>query len=236
MHRTAVELHPHVAESTPAGHVRVDLHLHTCFSGDAVTTLDELEEHVAAARLDVVCVTDHQAISGAMQAMERDVGCRVIIGEEIKTLSGEVIGLFLRERIPFGLAAYETARRIKDQGGVVYVPHPFDPTRRCMEETVLREMCGNGAIDALEGFNAKVSLQHLNRHSMELAAAHGIPAGAGSDAHDPAAIGAAYVEMPDFDGPTDLLEKLHEARIVGHSFDRPRAFVPRIIPGGLRQT
>lgn len=236
MPETTAERHPHVAEATPPGHVRIDLHLHTCFSGDAVTTIDELAENVAGAGLDVVCVTDHHAVRGAIEAIEQGVGCRVIIGEEVKTISGELIGLFLHERIPFGLSPYETVRRIREQGGVVYVPHPFDPTRRCMEEPILREMCENRAVDALEGFNAKVSLQHLNQRAVELATEHGLPAGAGSDAHDPAAIGAAYVEMPDFDGPEDLLAKLHEARLVGHAFDRARAFVPRIIPGGLRQT
>lgn len=228
--------HPHLTRLLPPGWVRADLHLHTCFSGDAVTTIDELAEGVEGAGLDVVFLTDHHAIKGAEAAVERGVGCRVIMGEEVKTTAGEIIGLFLSERVPFGLAPEETIDRFRGQGGLAYVPHPFDPTRRCLEEGVLRRLCATGGVDALEVFNAKVSLAHLNAKASELAAASDLPGGAGSDAHDPVAIGAAFVEMPEFDGPDDFLEKLHSARVVGHPFDRPRAFVPRIIPGGLRQT
>ena len=212
------------------------MHSHTCYSGDAVTTLDELAERVESSAIDVLCVTDHHSVRGAEEAIERDIGCRVVVGEEVKTRSGEVIGLFIRERIPHGLPAEETIGRIHDQGGIVYVPHPFDPVRNALRESALRLLCADGVIDALEVFNAKVSLDHLNARAADLAEETGLPGGAGSDAHDPAAIGAAYVEMPDFDGPTDFLERLYEGRVVGHRFDRARPFTPRIIPSGLTQT
>ena len=212
------------------------MHSHTCYSGDAVTTLDELAERVESTALDVLCVTDHHSIRGALEAVERDLDCRIVVGEEVKTRAGEVIGLFLTERVPHGLAPEETITRIHDQGGVVYVPHPFDPVRHALREPVLRRLCANRAIDALEVLNAKVSLDHLNARAAELAAETGLPGGAGSDAHDPAALGAAYVEMPDFDGPADFLACLRDGRIVGHRFDRARAWTPRVIPSGLSQT
>ncbi len=212
------------------------MHSHTCYSGDAVTTLDELAERVETTPIDVLCITDHHSIRGALEAIEREVGCRVVVGEEVKTRAGEVIGLFLTERVPHGLAPEETITRIRSQGGVVYVPHPFDPVRHALREPVLRRLCRSHAVDALEVFNAKVSLDHLNARAAELAAETGLPGGAGSDAHDPAGFGAAYVEMPDFDGPTDFLARLPEGRVVGHRFDRARAFTPRIIPSGLTQT
>lgn len=230
----AVSLHPHLAAPRAPGTVRVDMHLHTCYSGDAVTTLDELAERIESTGLDVVCVTDHHSIRAPLDLLSREVGCRIVVGEEIRTTAGELIGLFLVNRIPFGLSPEETAARIRAQGGVVYVPHPFDPTRHALREPVLRELCATGAVDALEVLNAKVSLDHLNRRAAELAAETGIPGGAGSDAHDPAAVGAAFVEMPDFDGPTELVARLSAGRVIGHRFDRPRRWTPRIIPSGLR--
>lgn len=232
----AADFHPHLADIRREGTIRVDLHLHTCFSGDAVTTLDELEERVQSADLDVICVTDHQSIRGALDLAKREMRCAVVVGEEIRTTVGELIGLFLTERVPQGLTPVETVRRIRDQGGVVYVPHPFDPMRHALAEDDLRSLCDDGLIDALEVFNAKISLSHLNQRAAELAMATGLPGGAGSDAHDPAAVGAAYVEMQPFDGARDFLAKLADAHVVGHHFDRPRPFVPRVIPGGLRQT
>ena len=229
----AVELHPHLAEARRPGTVRVDMHSHTCYSGDAVTTIDELAERVESAALDVLCITDHHAVRGAVEARARGIGCRVVVGEEVRTRAGEVIGLFLDERIPHGLTPEETIGRIRSQGGVVYVPHPFDPVRRPLAEPVLRDLAGQGQIDAVEVLNAKVSLDHLNSRAGDFATSAGLPGGAGSDAHDPAGIGAAYVEMPDFDGPDDFLARLGEGRIVGHRFDRARPFTPRIIPSGL---
>ncbi len=229
-----MEHHPHLARARRPGTVRVDCHLHTMYSGDAVTTLDELAARVEATGLDVVCVTDHHAVRGALEAVERDIGCRVVVGEEVRTGAGEVIGLFLSERVPYGLSPGEAVARIRAQQGVVYVPHPFDPVRHCLEEDVLRDLCARGDVDAVEVFNAKVSLDHLNTRAAELAAEFDLPGGAGSDAHDPDAVGAAFVEMPDFDGPAAFLAALREGEVVGHRFDRPRAFVPRIIPGGLR--
>lgn len=232
----AATLHPHLSVPRAPGAVRVDMHLHTCYSGDAVTTLDELAERIESSRIDVCCVTDHHAVRGALDLLERELECRVIVGEEIRTTAGELIGLFLSERIPFGLSPDETVARIRDQGGVVYVPHPFDPTRHALRESVLRGLCASGSIDALEVFNAKVSLGHLNRCAADLAAETRIPGGAGSDAHDPAGVGAAYVEMPAFDGPADFLERLPEGLVIGHHFDRARRWTPRIIPSGLTQT
>jgi predicted metal-dependent phosphoesterase TrpH len=225
----AVELHPHLAGAPPAGWVRVDLHAHTMWSGDATTTPEELEAAVEAARIDVLCITDHGTINGAVALADR-LPCRVVVGEELRTVAGEVIGLFLTERLPWGLPAAEAAERIRDQGGLVYVPHPFDPTRHCLREAELEALVGAGLVDAVEVLNAKTSLASLNDRAGAFAAEHGLPGGAGSDAHVPEALGAAYVEMPDFDGPASFLASLAEGRVVGHHFDRARTWRPRIVP------
>jgi predicted metal-dependent phosphoesterase TrpH len=110
------------------GSVRVDCHLHTVASGDAVTTLGELAERAAAARIDVVAITDHNETRAAIEAAAAWTGpVRVIVGEEIRTQAGEVIGLFLTERIPYVLPVADAVARIRAQGGLVYLPHPFDP-------------------------------------------------------------------------------------------------------------
>lgn len=232
-HPAALARHPHLAEPTAPGCVRVDMHSHTMFSGDSTTTLDEVAEAVAECGIDVLCVTDHHALEGALRLREALEGagvCRVIVGEEVKTHTGEVIGLFLRERIPFGETARETCGRIRDQGGIVYVPHPFDPMRRNLAEASLDELVAEGLVDALEVHNSKTSLVSLNARARDYARRHAIAMGAGSDAHVPHALGSAFVEMPDFDGPAEFLARLTEGRVVGHHWDEPRPWTPRIVP------
>ncbi len=207
--------------------VRVDCHLHTAASGDAWTTLDQLAERAGQEGLDVVCVTDHNVTSAAMAAAGRDLGVRVVVGEEIRTPDGDVIGLFLTERIPYVLPLNEVVTRIRAQGGLVYVPHPFDRGRSSLGP-VLPELCAAGGADIIEVFNAKIDDQRLNERAYQLAAQFGLPGGAGSDAHDPPGIGAAYLDMPDFDGPADFLAALAQAEVTGEFRPHaPRYLAPR---------
>jgi predicted metal-dependent phosphoesterase TrpH len=209
----------------PAGWVRADCHLHTVASGDAVTTLDQLAERVARVRLDVVCITDHNEISAALAASARGIGARVVVGEEVRTPAGDVIGLFLRERIPYVLPLAQVVRRIRDQGALVYLPHPFDPLRSSLGDAA-DSLCAQGQADIVEVFNAKIKNQGLNDRSAALAARWDLPGGAGSDAHDPAGVGAAYLEMPDFDGPAGFLAALARARVVGEFRDHSPRYGP----------
>jgi hypothetical protein len=225
----ALARHPHLAAPVRPGWVRVDLHSHTMWSGDSTTTPDEIEHAVAEAGIDVLCITDHNAIKGAVQ-LAQSLPCRVVVGEELRTHAGEIIGLFLTEHIPFGVPPRAAAEQIRAQGGVVYVPHPFDPMRRNLAQAALDDLVGAGLVDALEVINAKTSLRSLNEQAASFAAAHGLCAGAGSDAHVPDALGAAYVEMPDFDGPRQFLDALTHAVPVGHHWDEPRPWKPRIVP------
>ncbi|MFN0027936.1 MAG: PHP-associated domain-containing protein [Acidimicrobiales bacterium] len=225
----AVARHPHLAQVQPPGMVRVDLHSHTMHSGDSTTTLDEVAEAVASSGLDVLCVTDHNATRGALELAEL-VGCRVVVGEEVKTYAGEIIGLFLTERIPGGLQPVEVCERIKAQGALVYIPHPFDPMRNCLRQPVLEDLVARGLVDAVEGINGKTSLQHLNETAQQFGVDHDLAVGAGSDAHVAEALGAAYVEMADFTDAADFLVQLKRGRLVGHHFDAPRRWRARIIP------
>jgi predicted metal-dependent phosphoesterase TrpH len=225
----AIQRHPHLGAAPRDGHVRVDLHTHTMWSGDSTTTPDEFAAAVEASGLDVVCITDHNAIEGA-RALQDRLACRVIVGEELRTAAGEIIGLFLTERLPAGISHLDAARAIRDQGGVVYVPHPFDPMRRNMRESALYELAEADLIDAVEVLNAKTSLTSLNRRAAEFAAEFGIVGGAGSDGHVPDALGAAYVEMVGFDTPMEFLAALATAQVIGHHWDEPRPWSPRIVP------
>lgn len=198
--------------------IRVDCHLHTVESGDAWTTVEQLAERVEACGLDVVCVTEHNHIAG--YDLSRLIGARVVVGEEIRTRSGELIGLFLRERVPYVLPADEVVARIRAQGGLVCAPHPYDPLRGGVGAQ-LPALCEAGLIDAVEVFNAKIEDPAVNAAAVATARAYGLPGTAGSDAHDPAGIGAAYLEMPDFDGPREFLEALQSA--VVHGEYRPHA-------------
>jgi predicted metal-dependent phosphoesterase TrpH len=206
------------------------MHSHTMWSGDSTTTPDEVAAAVAEAGIDVLCITDHNAINGAVQ-LAGHLPCRVIVGEELRTHAGEIIGLFLTERIPFGVGPGDAARAVRDQGGIVYIPHPYDPMRRNLSEAALDQLIEDGLVDAVEVINAKTSLRSLNERAAATAVAHDLAAGAGSDAHVPDAIGAAYVEMPDFDGPRDFLDKLRLGTPVGHHWDASRTWSTRVVPG-----
>jgi predicted metal-dependent phosphoesterase TrpH len=200
--------------------VRVDCHLHTVASGDAVLTLDQLAGRVRETGLDVVFITDHNVTSAAVTAAERDLGVRVIVGEEIRTPDGDMIGLFLTERVPYVLPVAEVVARIRAQGGLIYAPHPFDRMRSSLG-AVLPGLCSRGDIDIVEVFNAKIADQALNDRAAALAAACSLPGAAGSDAHDAPGVGAAYLDMPDFDGPAEFLAALNDARVTGEY--RPHA-------------
>lgn len=215
---------------TGNGWVRVDCHLHTAVSGDAVTSIDELAERVEQEHLDVVCITDHNVTAAAVAAAERGIGARVIVGEEIRTRDGDVIGLFLTERIPYVLPLAEVTALIRAQGGLIYVPHPFDPGRSSLGP-VAEQLCADGLADVIEVFNAKISDQSLNQQAAQLAARFGLPGGAGSDAHDPDGIGAAYLHMPDFDGPREFLTALASAEITGEHRPHAVRYARRQMPG-----
>ncbi|HZU72885.1 MAG TPA: PHP domain-containing protein [Acidimicrobiales bacterium] len=226
---TAIDDHPHLARPRRPGTVRVDMHTHTMWSGDATTTPEELSTAVAEAGIDVLCITDHNTIKGAVALRDR-LPCRVVVGQEVRTAAGELIGLFLTERLPHGVKAPEAAARIRDQGGLVYVPHPYDPMRHCLKEEALDELLEAGLVDVVEVFNAKTSLEHLNRRAAEAAERYGLPGGAGSDAHVPSAFGAAYVEMPDFTDRAGFLDSVRAGTVVGHHYDAARPWRPRIVP------
>ncbi|MFZ4515679.1 MAG: PHP-associated domain-containing protein [Acidimicrobiia bacterium] len=228
------EVHPDLLRPRVPGRVRVDCHTHTCYSGDAVTTIEEFAAQLESLALDVVCVTDHHSVRGAYELRALGLSTRIVIGEEIRSREGEIIGLFLHERISPGMSLADTVQAIREQGGVTYVPHPFDPARRPLRTDALYAACANGWIDVIEVFNAKTADPNDNSRARDCADTFGVGMGAGSDAHDRRAIGAAYVELSDFDDPQSFLDAFVSAETFGQHFDPPREWTPRVIPKNLR--
>jgi glycosyltransferase involved in cell wall biosynthesis len=193
--------------------IDVDLHMHTDHSYDCATPVEVLLAEAKARGLGAIAVTDHNEISGALEAERKASGIKVIVGEEVKTAGqGEVIGLFIQEKIPRGLTLPETIAEIKRQGGIVYVPHPFDRLHSVPDYEHLLTVLDD--IDALEIFNPRVAIMEFNEEAARFAAKYRVPAGAGSDAHVPQGLGSVRIRMRDFDGPEEFLQSLRDADIV----------------------
>jgi len=193
--------------------MKVDMHVHTCYSKDATLSLETIMESCEQRGLDGVAITDHNTIAGAL-ALKEIAPFLVIVGEEIDTTKGEILGLFLKEEIPGGLMPEEAMARIREQGGLVGVSHPLDRLRRsAMRQVALLDILDE--LDFLEGFNSRVTFPSDNRKAQALAQAQGLPITAGSDAHTAYEIGRAYVEMSNFNGRDGFLEALKEAQIFG---------------------
>jgi hypothetical protein len=195
--------------------IDVDLHMHTDHSGDCATPVEVLLRTARVQGLGAIAVTDHNEISGALEAraLAADYGVKVIVSEEVKTASqGEVIGLFIEEKIARGMTLAETVAEIRRQGGLVYVPHPFDRMHAVPDYEHLLDIVED--VDAIEVYNPRVAIGAFNEEAARFAAKYRIPAGAGSDAHVAQGLGSVRVRMRDFDGPEEFLESLREADIL----------------------
>jgi glycosyltransferase involved in cell wall biosynthesis len=196
--------------------VHVDLHMHTDHSPDCATPVELLLTTAKARGLDAIAITDHNEISGALEAREvaeRLGGIKVIVSEEVKTAQeGEVIGLFLEEKIERGMSMAETIAEIRRQGGLVYVPHPFDRLHSVPDYEHLLEIVEE--IDILEVFNPRVTLSAFNEEAVRFARKYAIVPGAGSDSHVAQGLGSVKIRLRDFGGPAEFLEAMREADIV----------------------
>jgi predicted metal-dependent phosphoesterase TrpH len=195
--------------------IEVDLHMHTDHSPDCATPVEVLLETARDRGLGAIAITDHNEVSGALEARriaEGMDGIKVIVAEEVKTaVQGEVIGLFLEEKIPKGMTMAETIAAIREQGGLVYVPHPFDRFHSVPDYEHLLEMVEE--IDVLEVFNPRVALTAFNEEAERFARKYRIVPGAGSDSHVAQGLGSVRVRIHDFEGPDEFLEAMRDADI-----------------------
>ena len=200
--------------------VLADLHMHTRHSHDSATDVEALLHRAVELGLGAIAVTDHNTIAGGVEAQalaaELELPLTVIVGSEVKTESqGEVIGLFLREEVPRGLSFAETVERIHAQGGLVYVPHPFDRMHSIPSQETLRRHLDD--IDIFETCNGRLYFEADNDEAERFAQRYGLPAGAGSDAHVLEGLATASLRMPAFDGPEEFLVALRSAEVVRRS-------------------
>jgi predicted metal-dependent phosphoesterase TrpH len=195
--------------------IEVDLHMHTDHSGDCATPVDVLVNTARDRGLGAIAITDHNEVSGAIEArkLAEELGdIKVIVAEEVKTAEqGEVIGLFLEEKIPKGLTMAETIREIRAQGGLVYVPHPFDRFHSVPDYEHLLDMVEE--IDLLEVFNPRVAVTAFNEEAVRFASKYRIVPAAGSDSHVAQGLGSVRQRIHDFDGPAEFLEAMRDADI-----------------------
>jgi predicted metal-dependent phosphoesterase TrpH len=196
--------------------IEVDLHMHTDHSPDCATPVEVLLETARDRGLGAIAITDHNEVSGAHEARriaERMGDIKVIVAEEVKTAEqGEVIGLFIEEKIPRGMTMAQTIAAIREQGGLVYVPHPFDRFHSVPDYEHLLEIVEE--IDILEVFNPRVALTAFNEEAERFARKYRIVPGAGSDSHVAQGLGSVRVRIHDFDGPEEFLEAMRDADIV----------------------
>ncbi|MGA8745267.1 MAG: PHP domain-containing protein [Solirubrobacterales bacterium] len=195
--------------------IEVDLHMHTDHSPDCATPVDVLINTARDRGLGAIAITDHNVLSGALEArrVAAEFGdIKVIVAEEVKTAEqGEVIGLFLTEEIPRGMTMAQTIAEIRRQGGLVYVPHPFDRFHSVPDYEHLIEIVEE--IDILEVFNPRVALTAFNEEAERFARKYRIVPGAGSDSHVAQGLGSVRVRIHDFDGPGEFLEAMRDADI-----------------------
>jgi predicted metal-dependent phosphoesterase TrpH/glycosyltransferase involved in cell wall biosynthesis len=199
-----------------------DLHMHTSWSHDCQIPVEDLLDHAEAEGLGAIAVTDHNVFGGAQEAVELARGRDLIVipGEEIKTDGqGEVIGLFLSEEIPRGLSFAATVEAIRAQGGVVYVPHPFDRLHAIPDSATLHRHLQ--AIDVFEVYNARLLFEAYNDEALRFARKYDLTMGAGSDAHVLQGVGTGALRMRAFDGPQEFLASLRGAQVLR----RPRSLL-----------
>ena len=201
----------------PTQRAFADFHIHTRFSRDSILTEEKFIARAIERGLTHAVVTNHNNIEGAIAVRDKveQMGLAdkltVILGEEVSTADGEVVGMFLTKTIPRGLSANETADEIHRQGGLVSIPHPFDPFRGShIKEGPLRNLAEIGKIDMIEVFNCRVTFQRHNEEAAEFAKRYDIPGIAASDSHSSFEVAMAFNAMPSFDSADELRTALQQ--------------------------
>ncbi|MBN2168278.1 MAG: PHP domain-containing protein [Actinobacteria bacterium] len=217
--------------------VKADFHVHTIYSPDAAISFDQLCAACKDKGIDVVSIMDHDEIKGAIEFHKRaeemrsngEWAPRIIIGEEVRTAGGEICGMFLNKWVPDHKPPRDTMEMIKEQGGLVYVPHPFDLLKlKRLKAKELVELAD--LIDIIEVFNGKPRTPGANERAARFLEENPIAAaGAGSDCHEPSHLGAAHVELDDFNGPDDLVDKLGNGNIHGERYSPFTTLIPRLV-------
>lgn len=189
---------------------------------DCSTPLERIIERCQELEINCIAIADHGTVEGALKL--KDIApFTVIVAEEVLTPHGEIMGMFLKETIPSGHSVEWTIAQIRAQGGLVCIPHPFDRIRNsALDHETLERIVKD--IDVLEAFNSRSPLLSSSAKTKAFAKEHSIAQSAGSDAHTPAEIGNAYVEMPEFTGRDDFIKALAQGKVFGQRTNPLRHF------------
>ncbi len=193
--------------------LKADLHIHSNYSFDSSNTLEQIIERCRQAGINCIAIADHGTAEGALK-MQNLAPFPVIVAEEILTPNGEIMGMFLKETVPTNIPLAEAIARVKEQDGLVCIPHPFDTfTRVGLGSKTMLTIIDD--IDIIEVLNARSPITTRSSQSFAFAEKYGKVASAGSDAHTLMEIGNAYVEMPEFNSKEEFLSSLREGKIHG---------------------
>lgn len=184
---------------------KIDLHTHSTASHDGGISAEQYARALSTNVLDVIAVTDHNHIDFAL-GLQKQLGDRIIVGEEIMTTSGEIIGLYLTQRIKPGLSPLETVKQIKEQDGIVYVPHPFESIRHGLHPAVMEELID--CLDIVEVCNGRAFLQNRAAQAVIWAKLNHVVGAASSDAHGPRGLGKTYTRIKELPARGELVETL----------------------------
>lgn len=187
--------------------MKADLHVHTDYSFDGLSSFSEVVDEAVKKGLDCICITDHNQIEGALRAREYAKDILIIPGIEILPLSGDILGINVDKIIPDGLSARETVRRIKESGDLAVIPHPFDwPIENFVGDVLVAE--------ALEVFNSSVVVKKSNNKALAFTKKNNLLITAGSDAHLAEFVGRGYLETSeDFDSAEELIKKIRKGKV-----------------------
>jgi len=193
--------------------IKADLHIHTKYSMDCQTPLDKIISRCQELGINCVAIADHGTAEGGLE-LQKIAPFKVIVAEEILTTEGEIMGMFLKETIPSGITPQEAIKRIREQDGLVNIPHPFETIRgSALKDRVIDEIAKE--IDLMEVFNSRSPFPANSNKARAFAAKHGLPGSAGSDAHTINEIGNAFIEIPDFNNKDEFLKALTQGKING---------------------
>ena len=182
---------------------KVDLHTHSAASHDGGITVQQYKNALASGTLDVIAVTDHNRIDFALE-LQKTLGDAIIVGEEIMTTKGEIIGLYLTDLVPAGLEPLEAIRQIKDQGGIVYVPHPFETFRKGIDPATLESIAEH--IELIEVCNGRAFMQNRSAQTVVWSRLNNVPGAASSDAHGSKGLGRTFSDVSELPTKNTLVQ------------------------------
>lgn len=195
--------------------IKIDLHSHSISSKDGGITLSEYKHTIRSGLLDFIAITDHDQIDYAL-TIHKKLGDSIIVGEEVSTTQGEIIGLYLSKIIPAGMSAMDTVRAIKAQNGIVYIPHPFETVRKGITKQTLDEIAT--FVDIIEAHNGRAFFQNKGPEAVVWARLNGVSKSASSDAHGRKGIGTTYTAIAFAPTQQNLVSQLQKGRLY---VDRP---------------